>query len=196
MLEQAFIAEGRFMLADAVVNGPGMGRPLGMTRTPALIPQAIEATQTLANSNTFIATNLAKMIARVPSWLASEIVVLYNNALLPTFVTATQGNTPMFVAGDGLGTRPDTIYGKPAFPSELCAVPGTPGDVMVIVPAEYYLSDRGARKVWSVEAGFLSDQLAIKVILRTDGMPLWEKSITPYLGAETLSPYIVLAARS
>ena len=44
--------------------------------------------------------------------------------------------------------------------------------------------------------GFVTDEAFWKIVLRVDGQPLMANTITPYRGANTLSPFIVLTTTS
>lgn len=200
LLTRAFQTELRFMLGDAIFRGSGAGMPLGFLTGAGKVEQAIEATQTIANSNTFIATNIAKMLTHVPAHLWGSVIFLYNQELLPTFITAVIGTStiPVFIGAGGLAQQPaDTLLGRPAFGSELCEAVGTPGDLIAIVPSEYHMSDKGGvNAVTSVHVRFLFDEQTLKITYRADGQPLWHKSVTPYKGAAARSPYVTLGTRA
>lgn len=202
LLQSAFQAELRFMLAAAVWSGQGGGQPLGFTKAGCAVSQAIEATQTIANSATFLALNLTKMLSRVPGALWGEVIWLYNQELLPYLVTAVVGtgssSVPVFMGAGGLSAKPyDMILGRPAYPSEFAEAVGTPGDIACLVPSQYHMSDKGGPKqAMSAHVRFLNDEQVLKLTFRADGKPVWNTTLTPYKGANTRSPFILLAARS
>lgn len=201
LLTDAFRDEVRFMVGAAVFAGTGGGQPLGFLNSGAVALQAIEATQTIANTNTFIATNTSKMLSRMPAEFWGEAVWLFNPELLPLLVTATIGSSavPIFVAGAGMqGAPPATIWGRPAFPSDFCEAVGTPGDLALVAPSQYHLGvrDENARVADSVHVRFLYDENTLKITHRVDGAPVWTSAVTPYKGAATRSPFISLAVRS
>lgn len=201
LLTRAFQAELGFMLTDAIFRGTGAGQPLGWLNAGCKVTQAIEATQTIANSATFLGLNVSKMMSLVPSGLWGDIVFLYQQELLPYLVNATAGSSgvvPLFIGAGGLTNKPfDTILGRPAFPSEFCEAVGTPGDIIAVVPSQYHLADKGGANVaTSVHVRFLFDEMALRITYRADGQPLWLKSVTPYKGANARSPFVVLNTRS
>jgi HK97 family phage major capsid protein len=201
LLSRAFSAETAWMLADAIFRGTGAGQPQGFMNGGGLVTQAIEGTQTIANTDTFVAKNLSKMLSRVPAGLWGDLIWLYNQELLPYLITATVGGTaavPVFMAQNSLTNRPnDTILGRPAFASELCEAVGTPGDLVLIAPSQYHMADKGGpRQSASAHVRFLYDENALKITLRTDGQPLWYTTLTPYKGANVRSPYVVLNTRT
>ncbi len=201
LLTKAFQAEATFMLTDAIFRGTGAGQPLGWLNSGCKVTQAIEGTQTIANSATFLGLNVSKMMSLVPSGLWNDIVFLYQQELLPYLVNATAGSSgvvPLFIGAGGLVNKPfDTILGRPAFPSEFCEAVGTPGDLIAVVPSQYHLADKGGpTQAQSVHVRFIYDETALRITLRADGQPLWLKSVTPFKGANARSPFVVLNTRS
>ena len=201
VVEQAFQTDVQFMLENAVVNGPGGGQPLGILNSPALVTQAIEGTQTIANSAQFISQNIPKMIMHMPPRLLKGSVFLYNPELMPTFINATVGGTaaaPVFMPPGGLSASPyGSLLGVPALPSEYCLAVGTPGDLILAALDQYVMIDKnGIQQATSIHVQFLTDQTAYRVTYRCDGQPLWRSSVTPFKGSAQRSPFVVLNTRS
>jgi hypothetical protein len=48
----------------------------------------------------------------------------------------------------------------------------------------------------SMHVRFLYNEQAFRFIMRINGQPIWQSALTPYKGANTLSPYVTLAARA
>lgn len=198
--DPAFREELEFMIEDSVFRAKGAGQPLGFLSSDAVASQAIEATQTIANTSTFIALNCANMLARIPPRMQRRAVWFYTPSLLPKLVTATIGGTaaaPVFMPANGLAGSPaNTILGLPAFASEYCEAEGTPGDLVLVVLDQYLWADKGGPKTsQSIHVQFLTDETAYKLTYRCDGQPIWRVPVTPYKGAATLSPFVTLAVR-
>jgi len=202
LLTNAFQAELQFITADKIWRGKGTGEPLGWLSSNCIVSQAIEAGQTLANSNQSIAKNLANMLTHIPSGLKKNTIWLYNQEFLPTLVTAVVGTggsaVPVFLGANGISGRPyDTIFGLPAFESELAEAPGTPGDIVAVVPNQFLFGDKGGPQIaMSLHFKFDTDQQALRITYRFGGLPVWNKSVTPYKGAAQRSPFVTLAARA
>lgn len=200
LLTRAFQAELRFMLAIAIFRGTGAGQPLGFENAGCKVVQAIEGGQTIANSAASLALNTSKMLSRIPAALWDQTIFLYNQELLPYLQVATLGGTTVgaFTAAGGATNRPfDTIWGKPAFASEICQAVGTIGDIAAVVPSEYHMIDKGGPKQsTSVHLRFDYDEMALKVTYRVDGAPVWKDAVTPYKGANTRSPFVLLNTRA
>jgi HK97 family phage major capsid protein len=201
LLTRAFQAEISFMLTAAIFQGTGAGQPLGIMKSGALVTQNIEATQTIANTASFISLNIPKMLSRIPASLWSEMIWIYNPELLPYIVnatTGTNGTIPVFMAAGGLTGKPfDTIMGRPAFASEFAEAVGTPGDIMAIVPSQYHIADKGGpQQATSIHVRFLYDESVLRIVYRVDGAPVWRTTLTPYKGANVRSPFVALNTRA
>lgn len=198
---RAFSTELEFRGEDAVINGTGQGMPLGLLAAACTASQAIEGTQSIANSNQFIATNIAKMRSRfMGRW--SNAVWFYNQELLPTLMLAkldaSSGAVPLFIPAGGLaGATFDRIMGAPAIPVDYCAAVGTPGDLILADLSQYDWIDKGGPKMASsAHVKFLSDEMTFRLTWRVDGQPQLRTAITPYKGALSRSPFVTLAVRS
>ena len=199
LAERAFAEELTFKLEDAIINGTGSGHPLGILNSPALVSQAIEATQTIANTATFIAANTSKMLSRFNGNI-SRAVWLYNREIFPKLAVATLGGTsvPVFVPGGAIANAPfGTLWGVPLVPVEYCAAEGTPGDLLLADLGWYMVIDKGgATPAYSMHVRFLNDEGTFRVTMRVNGQPIPASAITPFKGSATTSPFVALATRS
>jgi HK97 family phage major capsid protein len=201
IVSDAFSSELAFVIANAVFRGSGAGQPLGFLSSAATASVAIEAAQTIANTAQSIAINTAKMMARVPASLWSDVIWLYNQELLPKLAVATIGTSgavPVFMGAGGMSGKPyDTIWGRPAFASELCEAEGTPGDIICIAPSQYaVLGGDQTKFTESIHVRFLNDENTLRFTTRVDGAPEWASTITRFKGSAALSPFVTLATRS
>lgn len=197
--ETAFAEELQFMVEDGVINGTGVGQLLGILNGGALVTQAIEAGQTIANTSAHIAANTSKMLARFngnrgrAAWFA-------NIQLFPMISLATLGGTsaPVYLNQGTIANAPfGTIWGIPIFFVEYCAAEGTPGDLILSDLGWYAMIAKGAPKfAMSMHVRFLNDENTFRVTFRCNGQPIPNKAITPYKGSSTRSPFVVLATRS
>jgi len=97
------------------------------------------------------------------------------------------------------------LWGIPFIPTEKCQAMGTQGDIALcdFGHGHYVIADREMRISASRHVpdpgrgyGFTTDETFWKIVLRVDGQPLMTAPITPYRGADTLSPFIVLTTTS
>lgn len=203
LLVRAFGAELRFMMANAFFRGSGAGQPLGWMKSKATVTEDIESGETLANQAQYLSKNIPKMLAHVPAALWGDVIWLYNQELLSdllntTVGAASTGVVPVFIAAGGYANRPnDTILGRPAFASEFCEAPGTPGDIMVVAPSQYHMADKGGpQQAYSTHVRFLTDEGVLRITYRFDGAPVWATVVTPFKGNFPRSPFVMLGTRS
>lgn len=201
LADKAFSTELQFFVEDQFVNGIGGGAPLGIIPAPCTVAQAIEATQTIANSPTFIVANVSKMKSRFGGNYQNA-VWLANQELEPTFIQATLGGTsaafPVYMPQGGLSAAPfASLLGRPLIFVDYCAAVGTPGDLILADLSQYATLDRGGvESASSIHLRFDYDETAFRMTYRFDGLPIWKQAVTPYKGALTRSPFVTLATRS
>ncbi len=202
LLEKGAQTELTFMVEDAVINGLGTGQPLGILNAGCTVQQAIEASQTIANSPASIVANVSKMKSRFPASLWGGAVWLANQELEPTFIQATLGGSsaafPVYMPAGGLSGAPyATILGKPVVYVDYCAAVGTPGDLILTNLGEYAMIDKGGpQSASSIHLRFDFDETVFRITYRCDGQPIWKTAVTPYKGSLTRSPFVTLAVRS
>jgi hypothetical protein len=46
-----------------------------------------------------------------------------------------------------------------------------------------------------MHVAFLTDEMTFRITYRVDGEPIWNAPLTPYKGANTLSPFVTLQSR-
>lgn len=202
-LTRAMQTEAQFAAEDAIVNGDGNGKPFGFLASAALVSVAIEGTQTIANTADFIAKNVAKMRARMPSGLRGNSIWLIHSDIEAKLIVATLGgtaaSTPVYMGPGGLSASPyGSILGKPVIDTEYQAAEGTVGDLCYVALNQYRFVERsaGPRLQTSAHIRFWESEMAFKLRWRVDGAPLWKSAVTPAKGSNARSPFIALAARS
>lgn len=208
IISAAFASEATFALEDAIVNGTGVGKPLGILNSPSVVQQAIEPTQTIANSNSFLALNVSKMWSRMWTGSLNQSVWLMNQELIPYLVTATVGSGawPVYLPPGPGGSDPGiayapqgTLLGRPILILEQCQKVGTPGDLILSDLSQYLFGDptMGLQTASSIHVRFLYDEMTFRFVYRADGLPAWNAAITPASGsALKQSPFITLGTRS
>lgn len=196
-----FKQEFGFQIDQAIVNGTGVGQPLGFMNSAALVTQADESTQAAAVLNW---KNIVKMYSRLPAASISKAAWYYNSEIFPALATmqfdagATSGSVPLFIpANSSAGQPQNTLLGLPMIPIEQAAALGTPGDLILADMSQYLLIEKGGVKTASsIHVRFEYDESMLRFVLRTDGQPLWRTALTPLNGSATKSPFIVLDTRN
>lgn len=197
IITDAFANEFGFKMDDALINGDGVGKPLGILNSGTLVTVAKEAGQA---ANTITAENIVKMYSRNYAESAAEWYI--NRDILPQLYTLSlsvgTGGAPIFVpAGGYAGTPLNTLLGRPINMMEQCKTLGTKGDIIFADFGDYYLADKGfMTSATSIHVRFLYDEVAFRFIYRVDGQPKRASALNPANGSNTLSAFVTLATRS
>ena len=192
--QRALREEFAFKLDQAIFEGSGSGQPVGIMNSALPITVAKENSQAAATVN---ANNLVKMLARFKGNMANAEWYL-NPDVLPQLPLMTVGNQPVFIPGGSFSNAPfGTLFGRPIVPLEFCETLGTKGDIILGDFSEYMIVQKGGMEVAeSMHVKFLTDEMAYRFITRVDGQPMHNEPITPLKGSNTLSPFVMLAARA
>lgn len=195
---QAFAKEFGFKLDDEIVRGSGVGQCLGILNSPALVQVAKETSQA---NKTILFENVRKMWTRIPGRNRPNSVWLVNQEAEEQLYSMVQvvgtGGVPVYMPAGGASDAPyATLFGRPVLPIEQASALGDVGDIMLVDLGEYILAEKGGMQVdSSIHVKFVEAEMAFRFIMRNIGMPAWHAPLTPYKGANTLSPFVALAAR-
>lgn len=192
--------EFNFMIGDALVNGTGTGQPLGLLNAPSLVSVAKESGQAAA---TILTENILKMYARYYAPNLGGALWLHNQDISPqlhtmTIGVGTGGQVTYMPPGGVSGSPYASLMGRPLLPTEFNATLGTQGDLILADLGQILsISKGGVAQAVSMHLEFLTDQLAVRFIMRLNARP-WESApITPYKGtANTQSSFVTLDTRS
>lgn len=174
-----------------LINGTGVGEPLGIMKCAALVTVAKTGSQT---ADTFSLQNALDMRAR---FFGRQGVWIINPDLwsqVPA-LASTSGMSLVWQPSsrDGVG---DTLFGMPIVQSEHCAKLGDLGDVILADLSQIYSGIysplTGAS---SIHVRFLANEQCIKFTERSDARPMWTSVLTPKNGA-TRSAFVTLAERA
>ena len=186
------------LLTESSISGDGVGKPLGLLRSKALVEVAKEASQ---EAGTFVGANAIKMQARAMPRGRERLVWLMHPDLeeqLP-YLSIQSGEAAKFLWNPegGLGNF-DTqrVLNKPVLFEDSCASPGVRGDALLVDPYMYILLTKGTVKQdWSIHVEFLTDQNCFRVVYRCNGAPKVNKPLTIKNSSKTRSPFVALADR-
>jgi HK97 family phage major capsid protein len=195
---QAFSEEIMFMTEDAIFEGDGVGKPMGIMKAPCLVTVPKDNAQAAA---TLSLNNVVTMWSRM--WLRSRKNAAWyiNQDVEPQLYQLAQavgtGGLPMFLPAGGLNAAPyASLFGRPLIPTEYSSALGTLGDITLADFSQYVLADkRGMQAATSMHVRFLTDEMTFRFTYRVDGEPLWNSALTPFKGSATKSPFVALAAR-
>jgi len=197
LLSQEFVKAFGFKADDEILNGTGAGEMLGILNAPCLVEVSKETGQ---SAKTFNAENVIKMYARFEDggngrWIMNKDVF----PQLPQLVMKVgTGGIPLWIPGGSIANAPyGSIMGMPIVYAEQAQTLGTKGDVYLADMSEYRIIDKGGvQAASSIHVQFLTDQTALRFIVRNNGQPLPATAITPYKGSDTVSPFVTLAVRA
>ncbi len=195
----AFTLAADRLLTESVISGDGVGKPLGILNSKAIITVDKESGQA---AGTFLGANAIKMQARAMPRNRDRLVWLMHpdaEELLP-YLSIQSGEAAKFLWNPegGLGNF-DTqrVLNKPVLFEDSCSALGSKGDINLVDPMYYILLTKGtAKQDWSVHVEFLTDQNCFRMVYRCNGAPKIEKPLTIKNSAKTRSPFVTLAART
>lgn len=173
---------------DAFINGDGVGKPLGILNSGALLAVNRSAASTVAIAD------LASILGRVLPQSLGRGVWLANSSVLTQLIKL--GSTYLTWIGGGPGDLtkpiPATLLGRPIFFTEKCEALGTAGDIVFADLSYYLIGDRQQMAIASSQhARFTTDETAWRFVKRVDGQPWVDSAFTPANGS-TLSPFVTL----
>jgi HK97 family phage major capsid protein len=200
VLMQGYAEEFGFKLDDAVINGDGVGKPLGILASPALVTVSKETGQP---AKTLQPENIIKMWSRCYAKSRLNAVWFTNQDIEPQLFTlgiqVGTGGSTIYMPPGGLSAQPyGTLFGRPVIPIEQCATLGDAGDIILADLSQYILVDKGGiQSASSIHLKFDYDETVFRFVYRVDGQPAWQSVLTPYKGtSNTVSPFVTLAARA
>lgn len=193
----------------AIVNGTGVGQPLGFLRSAALVSVGKESGQ---QADTLIATNVIKMYSAMYAPSRSRAVWLINQDIEPKLMklsiagTDETGNTVsgwgglVYTPANGLAGAPyGTLFGRPVIPHQAMETLGDLGDIAFVDLTQYLLllkSGANPRVDVSMHLWFDQDVTAYRFVLRIGGIPWWDAPIDARDGTADYSPFVAMAERA
>jgi HK97 family phage major capsid protein len=199
VISQAFAEEFGFLLDDAILNGDGANKPLGILKSQAYVAVAKESGQ---SADTIVAKNIVNMRARLWARSRANSAWFINQDIEPQLhlmsMAVGTGGAPVYLPANGLAGQPyDTLYGRPIIPIEQASTLGDLGDIALLDLSQYLLIDKGEiQSANSLHVRFLYDEQVFRFTMRVDGQPAWNAPLTPAKGSNTQSPFIFLAERA
>lgn len=183
------------------VNGTGAGMALGVLNSPCLVSVAKETGQP---ATTILLRNITKMWSRLwpmghrnALWLANPDTFPQLAELAVT--VGTGGSAAGLIGSDATGAPTSTILGRPLDLNPHCQTLGTQGDIILGDWSQYLIGEKVGQQLkvdTSIHVNFVYDETAFRFVMRYDGQPWWASALTPTHGTNTLSPFVVLDART
>lgn len=195
LLQQGFRDEFTSHMIDERLNGTGVGEHMGIMKSDCLITVSEDSSQA---ADTITATNVINMRSRC--WGYQNAVWLANHDCMPQLMqlALVSGSATISMYQPSLQEdHPDMLLGRPIFYTEYCQTLGDSGD-LVLGNWTQYLEGlyQPLQSAESVHVRFLNNERAFRLSLRNAGAPWWRSALTPKNSSSTLSPFVVLEART
>ncbi|MCX7012830.1 MAG: phage major capsid protein [Candidatus Sumerlaeota bacterium] len=180
-------------LDQAFLFGSGVGEPLGIANSPAMIEVDPEENQTTG----IVYPNLAKMFAKLLPASFSRSIWIANPTVLPSLLTL---GVTIGVAGEvyhviNESSGKFSIFGRPVVFNEKLPSLNSRGDIMLCDLSLYGIGLRQDLQLEkSTHALFMTDESVWRIICRADGFALLDKPITLASG-DTASGFVCLGER-
>lgn len=191
----------------AIVQGNGVGKPLGIMNSGALVTVAAETSQP---ADSIMHRNLVKMMGRMYSacwprstwlmhqdvWAQLPLISFRDIGAYPS--TATGSAVPAYMPPSGISGQPyGTLFGRPIKVLQAMETIGDLGDIVLADMSKYRAITKagGTRVDTSIHLKFDTDETVFRFIFRVAGAPWWSAAISQRDGSNTLSPFITLASR-
>ncbi len=181
--------ELRFMVEAAIINGNGVGKPLGIIQSPALV-SAVRTDASEVDSLDITRMWALRYVG------VNDYIWLINQNVTPQLYNMSIGNFPVFLPPGGLsGNMYGSLMGRPVVETEYNPGLGTLGDIVLASPSQYALARKGGvQAASSIHVQFLADETVFRFVYRVDGQPGWASGVTAYGSTDTISPFVALAA--
>lgn len=173
----------------AFLRGNGVGQPLGLQNSPALI----SVTRT-AGSNDFDFADIALLERRLlPSSQGRAIWVFHPYLKTSIYALANTSTVSSWLGMLGQAA-PQTLMGRKIVWSEKMVTAGTAFDAGLFDFSQYLIGDKGELSIaFSEHYRFVNDQAAWRFTHRVDGQPWLRGAITLTDASSTVSPFVALS---
>jgi HK97 family phage major capsid protein len=165
-------------------RGPGVGRPLGVLASKALLKVA----RAQANNVTY-----ADLVALEEKLLEDgEAIWVVNPRVIPKLRQMEDTAGHLIWQEDARGGSPSTLLGRPVVRNYRSPALGTLGDVLLLVPTYYVIKDGVDVTIAASEhALFKQNKTVVKAFKTVDGGPWLDGAIKQEDG-ELYSPFVAL----
>ena len=187
-----------FKVNDAILNGSGVGMPLGILTSPGTVVVAKEAAQA---ADTVVYANIQKLWSaltpaarRQARWLMNpDVEAQLNTMSFPGTGTAV----PVYLPPGGLSAAPyGTLLGRPIMYTEAAKALGDQGDI-VFGDLSNYLSvvkSGGIKSDVSIHLWFDYDMTAFRFVMRVGGQPWWNSTVAGFQSGTTARGFFATLA--
>lgn len=197
-ISDLYSSEIAFKVDDAILQADGLGKPIGILNSGALIEVPKESGQ---GADTIVFENLCKMWSRVSVRNLKNLVWIINRECLPELMTMTSPGIapkPVYLPPEGASAAPyGTIFGRPVLEVESASKLGDAGDITLADMSDYIWTDKnGIQNDVSIHVQFLTDEECYRFRYRANGCPYTKAPVASKSNSNfSTSPYVTLAQR-
>jgi HK97 family phage major capsid protein len=186
---QSAAEELAFIVNDDIFEGDGLGKPLGILQSGALIEAGRDTASTIVHADI-----LAMWTRMLPTSRAKS--AWFINAVAEGQLDSLYHTTS--VLSPYVGYRPDgvrTLFGRPVIVNEFGEALNSKGDILLADMSEYLFWEKdGVQSASSIHLAFLTDEMAFRWIYRCDGQTSASVPLTTFKGSSTQSAFVCLEA--
>jgi len=170
------------------VSGTGSGEPLGFLNSGNLITPA------RSSSNAVDLSDVAQMASDlVPAAFNRAVWLAHPSTAEQIIQISDSASRNVFLGQDAGQSAPTTLLGRPLFYTSALPTLGNKGDICLVDPTAYFYVHRTISIDVSSQVDFDSDQTAFRAVLRDDGHPHYDSTLTDEQ-SDTLSEFVALGA--
>jgi HK97 family phage major capsid protein len=179
----------QYKIDDAIINGGGTDRPLGIRETGVLKTVFRKATTAIS------VEDVGALFSAIPSTAMNNGVWFANTTINTWLIQMKVGDTPVFQPDIKTGMG-GTLLGRPIVFNEVAANALAAGDLSFYDFSQYLtvIKGEGIRGDMSIHLYFDRDVSAFRFVFRIGGQPWMRSAITRQSGSITMSPFVSLAA--
>jgi HK97 family phage major capsid protein len=184
--------ELRLQVEAAIMNGNGVGKPLGILKSPGRL--GIERLDAGLIQVEDVLSMWAHRLLGV-----NDYVWTINGLAWPQLPKMKIGDTPVYMPPTGIsGSQYGSMLGRPVIETEYNPLLGTEGDLMLVSPSHYLMIDKdGVQSASSMHVAFVTDEQAFRFTYRCDGETENATPIASYVSSsDYVSPFVTLSASS
>lgn len=189
---QSAMEELKFMANDDVLNGTGLGGPLGIMNCGSRVAiQRLDSTKVQHDDILRMWQRLFPAFRSNSAWFINSDVEPQLDAL---YFSGTTSVMSPYVTYTPEGVM--RIKGRPVYVTEFNPSLNSAGDILLADMSQYLYWDKDPQSASSIHVAFATDETAFRFTYRCDGQPVLASAITPYQGSNTQSAFVSLGAAS
>jgi HK97 family phage major capsid protein len=194
LVTRAFNAAIRRELANCIISGNGVGKPIGILSSNGKVEVAKETNQAAASLEY---KNISKMLNRIIDKTKAVWIMHPDMAELLDFLSLPigTGGVPVYLPSAQQGT-PSSLRGRPIYESDQCSAVGTAGDIICADMSQYIMAYKGGvQQDVSIHVQFLTAQNCFRFIFRANGAPKKNSTLTIKNSSNARANFVTLANR-